>query len=118
MSIILRKSIYSVEVIAVPVKATKAYRAALVEVSGQLHAPATSPAQEVRWESGLVWTFWRREKSLTPAIIQTSDNPDHSLLTIIPITSLILKKYSTEQYLRPVVVKTIVQKHFVQPVMH
>jgi len=32
------------------------------------------------WDPELVWTFWRSDKSLVPAGIQTPDRPDHSVI--------------------------------------
>jgi hypothetical protein len=53
-----------------------------MEVSGQLHAPTTLPpspgerapvsiGQEAEWASELVWTLWRKVKSLAPTGTQT-----------------------------------------------
>jgi len=42
-----------------------------MEVSGQLHTPATEPlvltGQEAGWYPELIWTQWQREKIPTPA---------------------------------------------------
>ena len=34
--------------------------------------------QETGWDPELIWMFWRREKSLDPARIQTPDRPAQS----------------------------------------
>jgi len=60
-----------------------------MEVSGQIYDPAAIPREiivaPIDCEAGLapepVWMFWRREKSLTPAEIRTTDRPAHSLVT-------------------------------------
>jgi hypothetical protein len=46
-----------------------------MEVSGQLHAPATLPiAEEAEWAPEPVWTLWRGEKYFVPAGNRTAAN--------------------------------------------
>jgi hypothetical protein len=54
-----------------------------VEVSGQLHALATSPpGKDSGTQSIGVWRFWRGEKVFAPVRNQTLDCTAHSLITI------------------------------------
>jgi hypothetical protein len=39
--------------------------------------------QEAGWAPEWVWTFLRREKSLSPTRIQTPDHPDQNLVAIL-----------------------------------
>jgi hypothetical protein len=49
--------------------------------------------QAVGWAPELGWTFWRREKPISPTVIQTPNHPASSLVAIpSELHQLIMKK--------------------------
>jgi hypothetical protein len=54
-----------------------------MEMNGQLHTPAALHPRKVAGATQLVWMFWRREMSVTPARNQTQGSPAHSLVTVL-----------------------------------